>query len=153
MNLSETIKELKDSNIILKYEIARIHYLFLPAGINRKLPPGTSKFIGDVVGSSFKNVRDEIGKRNFAEAFRENFRSQSGFRTALDAIRIANAGASTISGILDNGSNFPSNGELKSLPFMSNSNIQSLGKNEAIYLSIIKHLFKWGNLQVVIFGI
>lgn len=44
--------------------------------------------------------------------------------------------------MLDNGSNSPSNGELRSVPFMSNSNIQSLGKNEAIYYKTFVQLGK-----------
>jgi hypothetical protein len=102
---------------------------FVPSGISKTLPPGTSKFVGE----SFRHVREHIAKQDYAKAFRENFQSQSSLRTALDAVRLVNAGASTISGLLDNGSNSPTNGELRSIPFMSNSNIQSLGKNEAIY--------------------
>lgn len=111
---------------------------FVPSSISKKLPPGTSKF----VGQSFKRVREHISNNDHLKAFQENFQSQSSIRTALDAIRLVNAGASTISGLLDNGNNSPTNGELRSVPFMSSSNIQSLGKNEAIYYKTFVHVGK-----------
>ena len=106
-----------------------LYTAFVPGNIGKRLPPGTKAF----VGQSFNKVKEHVAKQDYTQAFLHNFDSQTNIRTALDAIKILGAGASTISGMLDNGGNSPTNGELKTVPFMSNSNIQSLGKNEAIY--------------------
>jgi len=105
---------------------------FLTRGGFANLPKGTKSYFRSVFKDVSKTAGQQ-GKKALDQAFENNFNAQSRLRTALNAVRIVGATASTVSGIIENSKSSPTNADLKSLPYLSDSKVESLGRNEAIY--------------------
>lgn len=105
-------------------------HAFIPAARKFASNPAVRPF----VSGAFNDIRAELNKNDkFSNAFNKASSAYSTFQSALNAVRIGAAGVSVVTGLLPNGENSPTNSNHSSLPFLSNSSITPLGRNEAIY--------------------
>ena len=102
-----------------------------------KMKKSFDKYHNTPIGRAAGKAAGEAAKKAFQAS-----RLASTAKVLKEGLYYTRKGYSLISGMMDNSPNSPTNGELGQLPFLSQSSINPLGRNDAIYHKTHVHVGK-----------